>query len=377
MYIIDKAKNRIDEITERTFTELGFKERDNLQEWIANNPKALGEDLLIIQKEFDGFDDTNERLDLLALDKQGDVVVIENKLDDSGRDVTWQSLKYAAYCSTLSTIQIKNIYQQYLDKQGNNEKAEDKLIEYFDNQDFEELSLNKGQTQRIIMVAGNFRKEVTSTVLWLMNYKLRIQCLKVTPYSMGEQLFLNIEQIIPLKDAEEYIIGMADKTQDDLNSQEELKSRHLIRLEFWKELLKQMNANSNLFQNISPSRDNWISAGSGISSVSFQFSITGYYAGVSLYMSRNNADENKFIFDELFKDKDSIEKVFGDKLEWRRLDDKKGSDIVYRLTGVSVFNKDDWQKMINFMTDAMIRLEKTLKDPLKKVNQQLKSKDVM
>lgn len=377
MYIIDKANNRIDEITERTFTELGFKERDNLQEWLANNPKALGEDLLIIQKEFDGFDDTNERLDLLALDKQGDVVVIENKLDDSGRDVTWQSLKYAAYCSTLSTIQIKNIYQQYLDKQGNNEKAEDKLIEYFDNQDFEELSLNKGQTQRIIMVAGNFRKEVTSTVLWLMNYKLRIQCLKVTPYSMGEQLFLNIEQIIPLKDAEEYIIGMADKTQDDLNSQEELKSRHVIRLEFWKVLLKQINGNSNLFQNISPSRDNWISAGSGISNVSFQFSITGFYAGVSLYMSRNNADENKFIFDELFKHKDSIEKAFGDKIEWRRLDDKKGSDIVYRLTGVSVFNKDDWQKMINFMSDAMIRLEKAFKEPLKKVNQQLKSKDGM
>jgi hypothetical protein len=30
----------------------------------------LGEELLIIQKEFDGFEDTNERLDLLALDKK-------------------------------------------------------------------------------------------------------------------------------------------------------------------------------------------------------------------------------------------------------------------------------------------------------------------
>ena len=33
--------------------KLGFKERENLQEWIANNPDSLGEELLIIQKEFD------------------------------------------------------------------------------------------------------------------------------------------------------------------------------------------------------------------------------------------------------------------------------------------------------------------------------------
>ncbi len=64
-------------------------------------PESLGEELLIIQKEFDGFDETRERLDLLALDKQGSLVVIENKLDDSGRDVVWQALKYASYCSSL------------------------------------------------------------------------------------------------------------------------------------------------------------------------------------------------------------------------------------------------------------------------------------
>ena len=34
-------------------------------------PGALGEELLIVQKEFDCFADTRERLDLLALDKCG------------------------------------------------------------------------------------------------------------------------------------------------------------------------------------------------------------------------------------------------------------------------------------------------------------------
>tara|TARA_B110000503_G_C7116707_1_gene400711 strand:+ start:1116 stop:1385 length:270 start_codon:yes stop_codon:yes gene_type:complete len=89
MYIINKQTNRIEKIESTTFKHLGFRERENLQEWIANNPSCLNEDILIIQKEFDGFFDTNERLDLLAIDKQGNLVIIENKLDDTGKNVTW------------------------------------------------------------------------------------------------------------------------------------------------------------------------------------------------------------------------------------------------------------------------------------------------
>jgi len=58
MYIIDKEKNRISKLEEKSFHELKFKERENLQEWIANNPSSLGEELLIIQKEFNGFGET-------------------------------------------------------------------------------------------------------------------------------------------------------------------------------------------------------------------------------------------------------------------------------------------------------------------------------
>ena len=114
LYQIDKDKNSIIKLRKRLFSDLGFKERENLQEWIAHNPDVLGENLLIIQKEFDGFNDTKERLDLLALDEDGNLVIIENKLDDTGRDVVWQALKYTSYCSTLTTSQIIKLYQAYL-----------------------------------------------------------------------------------------------------------------------------------------------------------------------------------------------------------------------------------------------------------------------
>lgn len=375
MFIIDKTKNRIAKLEKKTFSELEFKEREHLQEWIANNPEALSEELLIIQKEFSGFNDTNERLDLLALDKQGNLVVIENKLDDSGKDVTWQVLKYASYCSTLTSKQIVKIYQDYLDKRDESEQAEASLSEFFDNNDYEEILINKGQTQRIVMVAGNYRKEVTSTVLWLMNYKLRIQCFKATPYALGDQLFLNIEQIIPMRDAEEYTISMAEKTQEDISSQEELKTRHSIRQEYWSQLLHQMNKHSTLFQNISPSKEGWIITGSGISGVGFECVATKTYTSVGLYIGRSNSDENKWIFHQLLKSKDEIEKEFGQELKWEELPDKKASRIKYELYDVNIFNKEDWSKMTDFLVENMITLENALKEPLKKVGKLLKSKD--
>src|ERR1043166_6801711 len=100
MYLVNKQTRRLEAIPKAAFRDVGMKERKDLQEWIVHNPEVFGEDLLVIQKEFSGFSDTKERLDILALDKQGNVVVIENKLDDSGRDVVWQVLKYASYCAS-------------------------------------------------------------------------------------------------------------------------------------------------------------------------------------------------------------------------------------------------------------------------------------
>ncbi len=50
MYTIDRHNNRISRLEEKTFSQLGFRERENLQEWIANDPNCFGDVLLIIHK---------------------------------------------------------------------------------------------------------------------------------------------------------------------------------------------------------------------------------------------------------------------------------------------------------------------------------------
>lgn len=366
MFLVNKKENKAISLPKKSFKELGFKERKHLQEWICKNPDMLGESLLIIQKEFSGFDDTKERLDLLAIDENGNIVVIENKLDDSGRDVVWQSLKYVSYCSGLLKSDIKEIYQQYLSSQSNVENAEQNICDFLGSDDFDEIELNKGD-QRIILVAASFRKEVTSTVMWLLDHNIKIKCIKVTPFIHGDNTFIDIEQIIPIKDAEEYQIKLANKKQEELITKEKNQTANKVRYDFWTRLLQEMNKKSDLFSNISPSKDNWIGCGSGHSGLLYNHVITRSYARVELWINKGSAEVNKQIFDNIHEHKEQIESLFGNSLDWQRLDNGKGSRIAYYLRDVNVFNEDDWDRMIDFMIPNMILFKKAMKDVLNKV----------
>lgn len=58
-------------------------DRRHIEKCIEKNPDILGEELMILTNEYDRFDKTKERLDLLALDREGNVFIIELKRDDS------------------------------------------------------------------------------------------------------------------------------------------------------------------------------------------------------------------------------------------------------------------------------------------------------
>ena len=368
MYIVNKDNNSISEIKNKTFHELGIKERAHLQEWIAKNPTCLGEELLIIQKEFDGFDDTNERLDLLALDKNGALVVIENKLDDTGRDVTWQALKYVSYCATLNVAQIIEIFQQYLDKSGQKKGAKEELTNFFDDKPIDEISLNDGE-QRIMMVAGKFRKEVTSTVMWLLDHGVSAKCFKATAFQYNGEIFLDVEQIIPVKEAEEYMIKMADKAKETSSIRAKNSKKQEINRAYWRNMLEEFNKISKQFQNVNPGVDGWLSSGSGISGVVFTFVANTAYAGVELTINRRgDKEENEELFKQLYDMKEDIEKDFGGILNWERLEAKISCRIsVKQLTTVSINNRDNWDEMIGFHCDNMSRLYKALHNRLIKI----------
>jgi hypothetical protein len=336
MYIIDQSSNRIKKIQPSLFKEAKFTERNNLQEWIVNEPEIFGEKLLYIQKEFNGFDDTQERLDILGIDRKGNLVIIENKLDDTGRDVTWQSIKYASYCSTLNKENIIAIYQKYL---GSEYKAEELLLNFLEKKNMEEVDINN--SQRIILVAGKYRKEVTSTVLWLRNnYNLDIKCFEVSLNHLDQKYILDIEQIIPAKkEVEEFMISVSNRNKEEIA----IKSRASKNIEFWEQFLKISNLENTIFCTISPSKDSWIAKSMG-KNIQLCIVQSKTFVRVELYEQNSLKKQNKELLKSLIKHKDFIEKEIGCELIW-------GDKISIQLNGLNIEKTEDWENMIKFLND--------------------------
>ena len=374
MFQVNRAENRITKLEAKSFSTLNLREREHLQEWLANQPDALGEELLIIQKEFDGFADTRERLDLLALDKDGRLVVIENKLDDSGRDVTWQALKYTAYVSGMTKAQIVDIYQQYLDRYCGGGNAVANICEFLEEEELDEVVLNPGNDQRLIFIAAHFRKEVTATVLWLREHRIDARCFKVVPYVFGDQLFVDIQPVIPTPEAADFMIGMAEKDTEARGAQGEQKSRHKLRRDYWEMTLDALkDAGVTLYQNISPSKDHWLSAGAGLGSCPYALIFAKSEIRVEFTFGRADAEENKWLFDRLIEKKDQIEAAFGHEIEWLRLDDKKASRIQYGVP-CEGYNRENWPEYVAWHVEHMRKWEAALRDHIIGLNQALKAR---
>ena len=349
MYIFDSDNNSLIQAEPCSFKSLKLKERQHLQEWIAKQPMVLGEDLLIIQKEFDGFSDTNERLDLLALDKDGNLVVIENKLDDSGKNVTWQAIKYASYCSSLTKKEIIEIYSKFLNSSIVN--AQQKILDFYGKEDLEELKLNAENSQRIIFVAANFRKEITSSVLWLMNFGINAKCVKVSPYQYKGKVMLEFDQIIPIVDAEDYIIKMAEKKKDETAEAASTKKRHNDRSIFWHKFIEYNQKVNGDYSSSAGTPDSWLGKGGiGINGVSVNVCIAKECCRTEIYINTGEKVHNKEIYDFFFSHKDQLEMYLG-KLKWERLDDK----ITCRISQskpLSYCKEEDQEKIFLFFVES-------------------------
>jgi len=72
-------------------------------------------------------------------------------------------------------------------------------------------------------------------------------------------------------------------------------------------------------------------------------------------------------FDLLYKMKKKIDKDFGEKLVWDRMDENVTSNIKCQLDGVDVFEEADWSKMNKFMIDKGIRMQKIFREVVQNI----------
>lgn len=298
--------------------EVWAKEASDFTSWLGNNLDILSDhidcklSLLEREKKAGSFS-----ADLFAEGPNGVTVVIENQLEKTDHDHLGKLITY------LSNLEAKIA----------------------------------------IWITSEPRPEHTTAVIWLNEISpldTSFYLVKVEAYKIGDS------EPAPLFST---ISGPSPEAKEIGEEKQDLAERHLQRLEFWEQLLDKAKEITPLHANVSPSKDNWVTAGAGKSGMGLSYSITMDKGSVELFIDRgpDKKEETNQIYGMIVKNRDKIEEAFGDNLEW----DKKEGRRVCRIKSYSTIgglkNADLWDEVQNDMVDRMNRLEKALRPSLNKI----------
>lgn len=217
MAIYEIEKNQISQLDETTFSEAGLYERRDLQRLLREHVEVISPDTLIISEEFGDWENSKCRIDLLGIDKQANLVVIELKRTEDGGYMDLQAIRYASMVSAMTFEQAVSEFGRYLEQSG--KEDQDSYSTILDFLGWEEPDEDQfAQDVLIVLASAEFSKELTSSVLWLINHDIDISCVRLKPYSLDGRVLVDVQQIIPLPEAAEYQIQVREKARKERQS---------------------------------------------------------------------------------------------------------------------------------------------------------------
>lgn len=352
---------RLDPVQKTSFIEEKILERKDLQQLLKTDISPLGDDLMVISEEFGDWEDSNRRIDLLCLDKQANLVVVELKRTSDGGHMELQAIRYAAMISSMTLEQAIDTYARYIGGDDAQSKSSKEILDFLGEDSMEEVEW--GGDVRIVLVSHDFSSELTTAVIWLNKHDIDITCVRLLPYKLGDQLLIDVTQIIPLPEASDYEVKIRAKERE---IQKVKTARQEIFRKFWFQVIDRSKSKTQLLANRSTSTDHWLSAGIGRSGFGLSMSLTESRARVECYIriGKDKDDLSLAAFKALEGQKEAIEKSFGAALVWDELPDRSGCRIHYDMPGGWKTQENEWPALQETMIDALVRLESSLRKPI-------------
>jgi hypothetical protein len=191
---------------------------------------------------------------------------------------------------------------------------------------------------------------------------------------MGEDVFLQVEQIIPLPETKEFMIDAQEKQKEENDKSKTIEESEIRLVKFWSQLKNKLRDNKIDFLERVSSKPHY-SLGFWKGSGKFAFCIGKQTFRVELYFSN---DPNKEMIDAMAKYKDVIESNFNGLLTWERLDNKKASRIRFDMPLNEVkqlegrFSEEIyWNNLINWYQESMVTFYNAVNPVWEKVQKEL------
>lgn len=177
-------------VTTTTTVDENLYESD-LESWIETTPQILGEDLLVVGRQVQ-LDSGTDRIDLLALDTKGSLVVIELKRDLIGGTADLQALRYAAMLRGWSHDDLRAQAEGYWAPKGNERGTLTQEVTAFCDEDAE---LN--WDQRIILAGRDVKPRLGSMALWLREHGIDTRVVAIEILRDADRLYVQPQVVIP------------------------------------------------------------------------------------------------------------------------------------------------------------------------------------
>jgi hypothetical protein len=94
-----------DRLVESRRKALDFEQK--IERWVAEDLSLIGVDGVVVGRQVDT--DHGKRIDILAMDRDGNLIIVELKRDKSPRDIVAQVLDYASWVCRLSTSAVHDL----------------------------------------------------------------------------------------------------------------------------------------------------------------------------------------------------------------------------------------------------------------------------
>ena len=205
--------NNLEAMPPTTFEAEQLQEVD-LQRLLRDQPEVLEEGLFIVAEEFSNWQDSGRSIDLLALDGEGNLVVIELKRTQTGDHSELQAIRYAAMVSIMTPEMVIAAHRDYLQRRNIDGNATDRVLRHLGVEDEADAEIHT-ERPRIFLASAGFSTELTSSVLWLRDGGMDISCVRLQLYKDGNGLLMDTNQVIPLPEASEYMVKIREREETE------------------------------------------------------------------------------------------------------------------------------------------------------------------
>lgn len=163
-------------------------DENQLEELIVRDVSILNADWLLIGRQVrTAFD---KRIDLLALDANGSVVIIELKRDKTPRDVVAQSIDYASWVETLEDSDLVDCYVDFATRHQLPNTSLDAAFQARFGLPLSDVALN--ESHQMVIVASELDASTERIINYLNNrHGVGINAVFFSAFSDGDQRYLS------------------------------------------------------------------------------------------------------------------------------------------------------------------------------------------